>query len=148
MATATYTGKLTDFGESPFPGAVPKLWVEAEKPGVGPSGPLATRRIPVTVASNGNFTVALVPSVLVQPVAKYVLRLEWVNTSGVMQGTSDWLFTARPGGGHIRDMIDTPILPWVIAYGYGPPPSGITTGIYIDISGVNPVLYAPPGGGY
>lgn len=71
MATYTYTGKLTDFGEAPFPNAHPRLWVEAREPALGLHGPLAPRRIPVTVASNGTFSVQLIASVDTVPTAQY-----------------------------------------------------------------------------
>lgn len=100
MATATYTGKLTDFAEAPFPDAEPSLTVRPKHDGFGPQGLLSTRRIPVTVASNGTFSFELTPSASVLPPQSYILRCDWLGGFGY----SEWEFEARAGGGNIKDM--------------------------------------------
>ena len=99
MAKATYTGKLTDFGEAPFPGDVPKLWVAPKRGAFGAVGVLATRRVAVTVAPDGSFSVDLVPSAALMPPQSYLLRCEWSGG-----GSTEWEFTALAGGGNIKDM--------------------------------------------
>lgn len=130
MATYTYTGRLTDFGEAPFPDAKPRLWVEARVPAFGPNGPLAPRRIPVTVASNGDFTVDLVASVDTNPTVEYVLRVEWLHVDEEISGWSEWPFTAVIGGGQIKDMgPGAPLSVWFV----GPPwPANTPPGFYYD----------------
>ena len=99
MAKATYTGKLTDFGEVPFPDDVPKLWVAPKRGAFGAVGVLATRRVAITVAPNGSFSVDLVPSAALMPPQSYLLRCEWSGG-----GSTEWEFTALRGGGNIKDM--------------------------------------------
>lgn len=101
MATATYTGDLTDFAEAPFPTAVPKLTVYPKKDGFGAKGLLSTRRIPITVNANGSFSFQLVPSAQTLPPQSYILRCEWVGSDF---GYSEWEFTAAVGGGNIKTM--------------------------------------------
>lgn len=101
MATATYTGDLTDFAEAPFPTAVPKLTVYPKQDGFGAKGLLSTRRIPITVASNGSFSFQLVPSAQTLPPQSYILRCEWLGSD---YGYSEWEFTAAVGGGNIKTM--------------------------------------------
>ena len=145
MALYTYTGKLTDFTGTPFPGAQPRLWVEPDGSGFSGDGVLATKRIPVAVASNGNFSVQLEASATVRPEAIYLLKCEWLDGDTVL-GWTDWArFRAPAGGGNIGELNQAPQPPWSIAYGFGPPPPGIT-GLYIDITGPTAVLYAPEGG--
>lgn len=130
MTTYTYTGRLTDFGEAPFPEAMPRLWVEATEPAFGPTGALATRRIPVTVAPNGNFSVALVASVDTSPTNIYKLRLEWLHAEGNLAGWSEWEFTAAIGGGSITESAAAPLSVWWV----GPPwpPYPLPLGFYFD----------------
>lgn len=104
MAVYSYTGKLTDFGEAPFPNAVPKLWVEPLQDAFSPSGPAAAKRIPVTVASNGTFSVDLIASVDLVPPTAYSLRCEWLDPDQQAVGWAQWDFTAQPGGGPIATM--------------------------------------------
>lgn len=147
MGRYTYTGKLTNFGRSPFPNSTSvNLWVEPKTPGFASTGLMADRRIPVTVESNGDFSVRLEASASVRPEVTYLLRAEWFE-SGTLLGWTEWPFRAAVGGGNISDAIELPVGKWQIAYGYGPPPAYITAGLYLDISGENPVLYAPEGAG-
>lgn len=108
MAVYIYTGKLTDFGEAPFPEANPRLWVEPEADAFSPSGPAAAKRIPITVATNGNFSVDLTASADLIPPAKYSLRCEWFAADATGQdgliGWSQWNFVAAYGGGEISTM--------------------------------------------
>lgn len=104
MAVYSYTGKLTDFGESPFPAAVPNLWVEAHRDAFSPSGPAAAKRIPITVASNGTFSVDLIASIDLVPPTQYSLRCEWLDPNQQTVGWAQWDFTAQPGGGPIATM--------------------------------------------
>lgn len=124
MAVYAYTGKLTDFGEAPFPAATPRLWVQPERDAFTASGPAAARRIPVTVASNGDFTVNLTPSADLTPPTRYALRCDWftvdVNGVEVLAGWSEWRFTALIGGGPISTMPDGVITR--VWYSTTPPP--------------------------
>lgn len=108
MAVYTYTGKLTDFGEAPFPDAFPRLWGEPERDAFSPSGLAAARRIPIAVASNGSFSVDLTASIDLVPPTRYSLRCDWftVDVAGteVLAGWAQWDFTAQIGGGPIATM--------------------------------------------
>ena len=149
MARYAYTGRLTDFKRSVIPsGAAPRLYVQALQPAYGGLGLLANRRIPVALETDGSFSVSLEASSSVRPEARYELVAEWVGNAGVPQGYSRFaVFRAPIGGGNIADLVDLPA-PSVggILYGYGPPPAGIPTNcIYLDLSGVNPVVHGPEG---
>lgn len=108
MAKYDYTGKLTDFAEQPFPDAVPRLMVVPTGDAFSPSGPSSKRSIPVTVASNGSFTVSLTASTDLNPPTPYTLRCDWfsdtVGGTPVPGGWSEWEFSAQPGGGAIATM--------------------------------------------
>ncbi|MHA3682776.1 hypothetical protein ACXR2W_00745 [Leucobacter sp. HY1908] len=101
--TYAYTGKLADFGDAPFPTAKPKLWVEPMQPAMSGGSVLAAKRVQITPASNGNFTVQLIASADLDPWSRYRLRCEWLDGDVVM-GWSEWIFTALIGGGGIADM--------------------------------------------
>lgn len=101
----TYTGKLTDFGDAPFPGAIPSLWVEPHRDAFSTSGLSAARRIPITVASNGSFSVDLEASADLTPPTGYSIRCEWLEVvGGPPRGWAQWDFTADIGGGPISTM--------------------------------------------
>lgn len=124
MTTYAYTGKLTDFGEAPFPGAHPRLWVAPERDAFGPTGPVAARNIPVPVGPDGTFTVNLTASADLNPPTKYELRCDWftVDQAGqeVLAGWASWRFTAAIGGGPIITMPDAHITR--VWYSASPPP--------------------------
>lgn len=146
MTVYTYTGKLTDYGGAPFPGARPSLFVTPQQAGFTNKGALARKRIPVTVAPNGDFSVRLESSAAVKPEALYVLTCEWLGENGSPAESSDWAyFRAAVGGGNIGELAQSPPAPWSISYGFGPPPPGFRGGLYIDIQGEKAVLYAPEG---
>lgn len=127
MAVYTYTGKLTDFGESPFPSAMPRLWVEPLRDAFSPSGPSAAKRIPVTVASDGTFSVDLTASIDLIPPTAYSLRCEWLESdTGTPVGWAQWDFTAQPGGGPVATMPGVLTRVWYSAF----TPPVERTGIY------------------
>ena len=146
MALETYTGRLTDFGGTPFPNATPRLWIEPERTGFTEGGVLATKRIPVTLDPNGDFSVKLHASSTVRPEAIYVLKCEWLDGSTVL-GWAEWMrFRAPVGGGDLGEINQEQPPTWAILYGDGPPPEHLTSGLYIDISGPAAVLYGPESG--
>ena len=121
MTTYAYTGRLTDFGEAPFPGARPRLWVAPMQDAFGPvGGVLASRQILISVPSSGYFSVDLIATADLQPQTKYSLRCEWLDTNGVVRGWSQWDFYAAIGGGPIADMGEVIITR--VWYGETPPP--------------------------
>lgn len=106
MAVYTYTGKLADFGEAPFPNAFPRLWVSPVRDAFSPEGVVAAKRIPVTVASDGTFSVVLEASIDLIPPTTYSLRCEWLSSADDPdpRGWAQWDFTAQIGGGPIATM--------------------------------------------
>ena len=104
MAVYPYTGKLTDFGEQPFPNAVPQLWIQPGSDAYTPSGPSAARRISVPVASDGTFSVDLTASIDLIPPMPYGLRCDWLTEDDEPLGWAEWEFTAQIGGGPIATM--------------------------------------------
>lgn len=117
MAKYSYTGRLTDFSETPFPGAIPELVVRPEREAFGTTGLLASRDIRVTVDSTGTFSVDLVASVDMSPASGYVLVCNWLDAGGVARGWSEWKFNAVIGGGPIKDSVSAPASVWIV----GPP---------------------------
>lgn len=130
MPLYAYTGYLTDLGGAPFPDAVPRLWVEADRDTMGPDGPLpARKRVPVSIGAGGSFSILLTASQDTNPPIQYALRCEWLDGDTVL-GFAEWQFTAYPGGGPISSGFNAPVAAtwWV-----GPPwpPLG-TRGMYYD----------------
>lgn len=133
MATYTYTGKLTDFSEAPFPGAAPVLWVTPDGSAFGPDGLLSENIIPVAIATDGTFLVPLVASSDTSPPTLYTLRCKWLAPDGLggtyIVGLSEWKFTAVVGGGAVKDMVTAPVSVWFV----GPPwPAPEPSGFYFD----------------
>lgn len=121
MVVYTYTGKLTDFGEAPFPTAMPRLWVAPLRDAFIPSGPAVAKRIPVQVSPVGQFAVDLTASVDLNPTTKYSLRCEWLDTDGGGSvGWAQWDFVAALGGGPISTMPGEMTRVW---YSVSPPPA-------------------------
>ncbi len=113
MATYPYTGRVTDFGEAPFPSALPRLTVEPEHDAFTPAGIGSRRRIPIPFGANGLFSVDLYASIDLKPPSRYILRCDWFTTGvgggEVLAGWSEWRFTAAPGGGPVNTMPDAKI---------------------------------------
>lgn len=132
MATYTYTARLTDFGQQPFPDAHPNLFVVPSVDAFGPTGLLAAKRIPVTFYDpNGAFTVDLVASADTSPAVTYTLVCEWLDVAGSPLGFAEWRFIAVPGGGPIKDMVNAPVSVWWV----GPPwPANLPSGFYFDLA--------------
>lgn len=125
MAVYTYTGRLTDLGEAPFPGANPRLRIAPERAVFTPNGPGADRDIAVTAGYDGAFAVDLVASVDLIPPTRYVLRCDWfaigVGGEEVLAGWSEWRFTALIGGGPIATMPDAHLTR--VWFSTSPPPA-------------------------
>lgn len=136
MAIYTYTGTLADLGGAPFPEAIPRLWVVAERDTFGPDGPIpAAKKVEITVASSGAFSVQLHDSASLSPPTRYRLRCLWLDgDSGDPVGFAEWVFTAFPGGGPINEGGEPPTYSvWI-----GPPwPAAGTPGLYIDRNSPN-----------
>lgn len=145
MALETYTGRVTDFSRKAFNTAQQlDLRVVPTQAGFGGGGLLSDREIPVSVATNGDFTFQLEGSTSVRPVAEFALEARWLDSQA--KSWSRWaVFRAAAGGGNIKDIVSLPAPPGSIAYGFGPPPSDFRGGFYLDISGTKPVLWVPEG---
>lgn len=112
---ATYTGQLSDFLPSELAGLAPKLWVQRERPSMGPAGPLTTVRKPVALSPSWTFSFDVVPSVEMVPETRYTLGITWANGRDL-----DVLsFVAAPGGGPIKDMHGIPLTRFFV--GIDPP---------------------------
>ena len=127
MAVYLYTGRLTDFGESPFPGDYPRLSVHPQRDAFSPDGPAAAKRIPIFPGVDGWFGVELIASVDLLPPTSYTLRCEWLAAEGEPPlGWAQWDFTAQIGGGSIATMTTKITRVW---YATTPPPVN-RAGIY------------------
>lgn len=123
---ATYTGQLRDFLPSELATLNPHLWVQLNRPGMGPSGPLTTVRKPVELTGSQTFEFDVEPSVNISPQSAYTLGVTWANGRDM-----DVLeFVAKIGGGPIKDSVSAPASVWIV----GPPwPAVIVPGaFYLD----------------
>lgn len=105
MTVYTYTGRLADFGDKPFPAARPRLWVEAVNAATSQHAIHALKRVHITLDQSGQFSVELTASADLTPPTPYLLRCEWLDGDTVM-GWTEWKFTALIGGGNIGNMQD------------------------------------------
>ena len=107
---AVYTGTLTDFGLDPLTAFAPLMVFTADQPAFSGVNVLVTRRIEAPIASDGSFSVDLVPSVSTTPNVTYTMRVEWLDASGGFIGM-DIIggIVAALGGGSIPDMGGIPI---------------------------------------
>lgn len=105
MTVYTYTGKLADFGDKPFPTAKPRLWVEGTHAAVSRHAIHALKRVYIALGESGQFSVDLTASADLTPPTQYLLRCEWLDGETVM-GWTEWRFTALIGGGNIGNMQD------------------------------------------
>lgn len=111
MTLYTYTGKVTDFSRDPMPTAEGlSLWVIPTRPAMSASGVMLEKPIPITVASNGDFSVQLEASDHVRkPGLIYKLHATWLKNNAPPTWWSDIHFFARVGGGNVGDMLATSI---------------------------------------
>ena len=106
MTVYTYSGKLADFSDEAFPAnSRARLWVEAVTSAMSGSSLHALKRVHISVASNGSFSVDLVASADLTPQSRYRIRCEWLD-GDIVLGWTDWAFTALIGGGPIANMAD------------------------------------------
>ena len=145
MALATFTGRVTDFSRTPFTASEGlQLRVMPAESAYGGLGILARKPIPITVTTNGTFSVSLETSSSTRPGVLYSLQARWLGETG----WAEWAqFRATAGGGNLKDIVALPPSTGAIAYGSGPPPADFAGGFYLDISGTKPVLYAREGKG-
>lgn len=105
MTVYTYTGRLADFGDKPFPSAKPRLWVEGTQPATSRQAIHALKRVHIALNEFGAFSVDLTASADLTPPTPYLLRCEWLDGDTVL-GWTEWRFTALIGGGNISNMQD------------------------------------------
>lgn len=150
----TVTGNVRTWGFDAFPVDERLLvWFVPSSAGMAGTSLLPDRKVSVEPASNGSFTVNLAQTTNVIPDVWFEVRFEWFEKHPIMDDWNLKGWSTLPGklrvpaaGGPIVDLLDTPAPPGAIMHGYGDPPSSLSNVIYIDRSGVNPVLWAPPGG--
>lgn len=145
---ASITGFLSDAGLAPFSGRFPELQLIPDRPATTDAHVILTARVSAVVNdTTGAFTFSeVVASDVTIPAVKYTLRATWDAgqeldvITGLTVPTGDWYFT---------DLIVASTLanPGTVMYGFGPPPASLSGVLYVDISGTNPVLYAPSNGG-
>lgn len=120
---ATYTGQLRDFLPAKLAALNPRLWVQLNRPGMGPSGPLTTVRKPVELTSTWTFEFDVEPSVNISPQSDYTLGVTWANGRDLDVLT----FTAKIGGGLIKDSVPAAASVWIV----GPPwPATLVPGAF------------------
>ena len=142
------TGRLSDVGLQPLSGRFPRLFLRLDRPSTFGSNLLVRDKYEATITDGtGAFVFeSVVGSDEMLPASTYTLVADWDagQQLDVMSG-----LRVPSTGGNISDIIIATgaARPGTIMYGFGPPPPELQNVLYIDISGVNPVLYAPSNGG-
>lgn len=139
MTQFTYTGTLMDIGLGLLIDKNPVMTVRPEVEAYGLHGLVSAVRMPVTVRSDGWFSMSLMPSGELTPAVggpvgvPYIIEVARFETavdgSTVFNGLDVWRFTAVAGGGAVSEMAGGSVLAAFV----GPPwPSPLTKGLYID----------------
>lgn len=142
------TGYLTDVGVKPLSGRFPRLMLRLDRPStMGPNVLVTEPYEAVINDGTGAFTFSgVVGSDEMLPASTYTLLADWDagQQLDVLAG-----LRIPSSGGNISDIIAAmgAAQPGTVMYGYGPPPTNLSNVLYVDISGGNPVLYAPSNGG-
>lgn len=151
----TVTANVRTWGFEPFP-ADERLVVSFYPSSAGMAGAAVfpKRKVQVIPDVDGHISVELTQTTDVIPDVWFEVRFEWfdrhiVDDSWQLRGWSELPGKLRvpAEGGSIPDLIDTPPPPGAVLHGFGDPPSSLSNVLYIDRSGVHPILWAPPGGG-
>jgi len=145
---ASIAGFLTDAGLEPFAGRFPQLQLIPDRPAATDQHVILTARVDAAITdATGAFTFSdVVASDTTIPVTRYTMRATWDAgqeldvITGLVVPSGDWNFS---------DLVaaSAKATPGTVMYGFGAPPASLTNVLYIDISGSNPVLYAPSNGG-
>lgn len=148
------TANVRTWGFAPFP-TNERLAVRFVPSSAGTAGAsvFPAREEKVIPEIDGSISVNLAQTTNVVPNVWFTVRFEWFDLHPI---TSEWNLVGwsdlpgklrvPSGGGRISDYIDTPPPQGAIMHGYGEPPDSLKGVMYIDRSGVKPVLYVPPGG--
>jgi hypothetical protein len=134
MPLYTYTGTLLDLGLDALVGQSPRLRIRPEREAMSEHGLVSKAPVDVFVDGAGAFTVQLLSSYDLEPVARYVIEVGRYAEAFDGQrfvGVDTWVFLAAAGGGSIADgdpspyavFVGPPVAPW---------PVGTPPGLYID----------------
>lgn len=144
MPSLSFT--LSDVGLVPLDGRYPRVHFIPDRPSTTPVHLLATAPVEAEHLGDGEYTVTVIGSDETIPPILYTVRVTWdvgreldvITGLAIPQGvTSLWAALIATGQA-------APYAP--IVHGYGPPPRRLSNVLYIDRSGVRPVLHVPPGG--
>lgn len=142
------TGVLSDVGLNPLTGRFPRLFLRLDQPSTYYSNVLVTDKYEANITdSTGAFIfTSVVGTDEMLPASTYTLTADW--DAGMQLDVITGLRVPATGG-NIADLIIATgrANPGTVMFGYGPPPESLTNVLYIDISGADPVLYAPSNGG-
>ncbi len=103
---AVYTGTLVDCGLASLAPYAPQLEfiLSQESFALSTNHVLTRRPVRVTPASNGSFTVNLVPNDDIQGSTTYLMRAVWLDSAGSFTSLDLYEIYARTGGGPITNM--------------------------------------------
>lgn len=142
------TGYLTDVGVNPLTGRFPRLLLRLDSASTMGANVLVRAPYEANIIDGtGAFTFSnVVGTDEMLPASTYTLRVDW-DAGQQLDVITGLRIPAE--GGTISDIIAATATaqPGTVMYGFGPPPPTLTNVLYIDISGENPVLYAPSNGG-
>lgn len=144
MPTEQYTGRLADIGLGLLTNVRPVVRVRPESEAFSPDGLISRVAKPVSLTSDGLFTMALVPSGSLTSSVSGTVGVDYILEVGRFEdgvdgeryhGTDVFKFTAAAGGGNIATMQGGSLLAvWI-----GPPwpPAPSPRGLYIDTTPPN-----------
>lgn len=144
MSLYLYNGLLTDVASVPIGGWFPEMAIRPVVEAFGPDGLVSEVPVPITVASDGSFSVQLIPSGELTPTAGGSPGVDYIISVGRFElgddnqtswhGTDSWRFTAVAGGGNIGGMNGGSLLAvWMPPWPADPLPKGL----YIDTAPPN-----------
>lgn len=147
------TGSIRTWKFQPF-SADEKLIVKFIPSAAGAVGStlLPLREEHVEPDSDGGINVNLAQTTLTRNDVFFRVVFEWflrdrLNGQWVTRGRSeiDGELRVPAAGGEIADLLSVKPRPGAIMSGYGPPPKSLRGVMYVDTSGMKPILYLPKG---
>ena len=147
MALVSITGNAWDHGRRVVPAVwKPRLWVRPVGDRVA-AGLMVGSSVQATLDPvSGAF------SVEVEGGLDYVMWMDWLipgmelePPSDRARGFAEWPRFNAASGGSVESLPTRGVSWRGVVFGYGPPDASYVNVIYVDISGVNPVIYGPEG---
>ena len=144
MALVTITGRVGDHSRNAA-GAEQELLFRPRGPQIVASIMQAAVESSVAPSSLGAFSIEVEGDTWYTPVLRWLVDPSQgaLTPEKRAYGHEEWPDVYSGDGGPIGTLPQNPIQIGGVWYGYGPPPEWVSGALYVDISGVKPVFYAP-----